>query len=91
MASRKTTLKLNGKPLEPSNKQRIQQALAAIPHGHLLSTQELAAKANVHQNDMQMRHPDFNPHRRLHNNKAIWGSKATIAQYDQQMNGENNQ
>jgi hypothetical protein len=84
MASR-TSLKLNGKPLEPSNKQRIQQTIASIPHGHLLSTQELAAKANVHPNDMAMRHPDLNDHRRLHNNKAIWGSKKTIAAYDQQM------
>lgn len=85
MASRKTSLKLNGKPLEPSNKQRIQQAIAAIPHGHLLSTQELAAKAGVHPNDMAMHHPDHVDNHRIHNNRKVWGGKHTIAQYDAQM------
>lgn len=83
------SLKLNGKPLAPSNKQRIQQTLAQIPAGHLLSTSELAAKANVHPNDAAMRHPELNDHRRLHNNKAIWGQKKTISQYDK-LNNEGN-
>lgn len=81
----KTTLKLNGKPLEPSNKQKLQQALASIPHGHLLSTNELAAKANVHPADASMRHPDLSQFRRIHNNKAVWSNKPTIAEFDKQL------
>jgi hypothetical protein len=84
------SLKLNGKPLEPSNKQRIQQTLAAIPAGHLLSTTELAAKSGVHPNDAAMRHPDLTPHKRLHVNKLVWGNKGTIAQYDKMNPNEAN-
>jgi hypothetical protein len=81
----KTPLKLNGKPLEPSNKQRIQQVIASIPHGHLLSTAEIAKQAGVHTNDMAMNHPDFQAHKRKHVNRLVWGGKKTIDQYDQQM------
>lgn len=83
------SLKLNGKPLEPSNKQRIQQTLASVPHGHLLSTQELAAKAGVHPNDMAMNHPDLQSSKRKHNNRLVWGTSKTIAAYDKQMNEGN--